>query len=274
MANSNDRLIAEIRRRQAAANRKVSRLRGKGVQIGGSQHDPRMPLASVLKSTPTEQRRYLKSLTSFTSRNTSFVLGSGGQTIPGSKWKEYKALEARYNERVRKHEVGFSNVTPPGSGQTLGDRRKSMLPNRGYGANSNRAFSTENKLPERINGEQALDKLIKDMKRKLNPGYFKDFVSASRSQTNELFNELGMPELTDRLYKLSDYQYNVLVHESSAANNISSLYYLVSKSNLSFGDKAFDDQYGDVVELIEFAERLPKNEAAANAARTRQARRK
>src|SRR5690606_27809505 len=101
---------AEVRRRQLAAQRKVNRLKNKGVEISGTPFDVRRNPSNISKYNKKQLNSYLNQLNSFVDRRNAFVGGVEGKPIPRRSWNAYKRVERAYQKAVEAHYAGIKDT--------------------------------------------------------------------------------------------------------------------------------------------------------------------
>src|SRR4051812_16186860 len=107
-----DDLRREARRRHKAATDKISRLRKKGVDLGGSKEDQRRDLGLVKRYNTRQLRDYIGSLNNFTSRDNQYHSSANG-IIKADRFKVYKDLEGKYNADGLAHFDHVADVFVP-----------------------------------------------------------------------------------------------------------------------------------------------------------------
>lgn len=217
-------LRAEVRKRQRAANAKVSRLRQRGVEVGGTPFDVRRNVNSVKSYNSRQLKSYLNKLNNFTSRSTSFVGDVNGSPIPAQKWRAYKAQERKYNSKGSRELGKFANVKLPFSDATVEQRRNSIVNTnvlRAQGQAVRSPYEPMSRKAGRINGVAALERLTKDMERRNSRTYLADELKNQREQLSDMLTEIGMPEEIARIDALDDDQFNVLFNYTSFITEVS-----------------------------------------------------
>lgn len=265
-------LRALVRKRRAAVTAKEGRIaRTTGVDLRNTAADPRRPPKVVDRYTRPQLNAYLNELNRFMERGNNFYSGAGNTPIPKTKWQEYKRLEQKYNSIGATHFDKIADIFIPGSGMTIAQRDRLMRPDnvRAQGAIVNRPYSQIERTPANVNGEKALDKLIKSMRAKLDAGFLPAQIKEARKQLSQMLTAIGNPELISRAKNLSDSQFDTLWNYTKFATNISGTYFIMQSKNVDSSDRWYstvvEDYSADISELLGWAASLP---TSANKART------
>lgn len=257
-------LRAEVRRKHRNATAKISRLNAKGIVIKGTSYDARDDVKKFATYTTKQLIAHAKRLDEFTQRKTAFVPGAGGAPLPKSKFERYKALEAQHNAigDIRMNERG--DFMAPGSGMSIRDREHTMRPDsvRAQGDVVNRPYSKIERSPENINGEAALDKLTRDMQRKLNRNFLPKQIRASRKQLDDMLDIIGNSELSEAARGLTAHQFDVLWNDTKFATDAGLIYGVMKMKAAGGKDRWYasvvEDYANDISEALEWAKTLPK----------------
>jgi uncharacterized protein YeeX (DUF496 family) len=257
-------LRAEARRRHKAATAKVSRLkRAKGADISGTQLDVRRDLGKVKRYTAKQLQAYITQLNNFTSRNTTY-LGSAGAPLQGTRVNELQRLVRQYNKIGSEHYGRVADTFVPSSGMTIKERHENVRDSRkrarGEGAQQPYVYTEIN--PAHINGPGALEKLIKDYKRKTSQTYNDREVSKARRSVDKMLKEIGVSEISDKFKGLSNHQFDVLWNYVDFAKDIVSEYVKAQMRNTSREDDLTaalenDGNLNALTDIIDWAHTLP-----------------
>lgn len=260
------RLRAEVRKRRAAATKKVARMRReKGVNITGTPHDPRRSIKAVNKYNSAQLRSYLNQLNTFQSRNVGYVAGINGVPLPKAAWERYKRAERTFNKIGQANSQAISNVNIPGKGMTAQERKDVVVPTRmsAAGDAANGAYTQHNRQPSNIKNLAALERLYKSFQKKIDPKYLPQQIRKARRMNNRLLDELGYGEFKSRIAKLSQHQMDYLWNHTDYASRLSSSYESMKKrwagNEERYQNTIEDNAEWDIEELIESAEGLPRN---------------
>lgn len=189
-----------VQKLHRSVNKKVSRNKGKGVLLSGTEFDPRRDLSKVKRYTNKQLDAYAAELAGFTSRKTQFAPDAFGRAMPASEFRGYKGLET---ENKRQANAAFDKVAHlfnPTSGMTLKQRMDKMMPDRITSSNRrvNAAYQPDGLEREStsITSRKSLEVLTKAMKNRVAPGkQEKDLKQARRSFMKML---KGMNDVTIR----------------------------------------------------------------------------
>jgi len=264
MARRNDELDAlraEVKRRHKAATAKVSRLRTRGVELGGTGYDVRRDLTKVKRYNATQLRAYANRLESFVSRANAYVPGDSGVPLPAAKWREYKSLEKKYNQIGNREFDKVANTFLPQPGVRVKDRRK-MLAQTALGEAVNQPYQEINRRSRNITGESALDQLTEQMRKKTSREYLPEEIAKSREQFMDMLKKIGNTEYSEAAENLSDDQFDILWNYTSFANEVSSDYEIMKLKARGTQERAHEKIHEDnahtINELLQWAQFLPK----------------
>lgn len=243
-----------VRERQRAANKKVSRIQNvKRIQIRGSQYDPRRDLSRVDKYNKAQLKSYLDKLNTFTGRSTQFVMGANREPIRAEKWREYKRLERKLNERLQAPSKKLKDVKLP-SGRTVGEM--SAQRDRPGMRDHSEVIPLRriNRTSKAIVGERGLDWVMKDVKKRLDPDDFKRRVRNQRSSARKMAAMTGNEQLMNDLDKLSDEQFHVAWQYTDLPETLAVKYKELGAENvLTFDDDSTDHS----TDIVQWASTLP-----------------
>jgi len=269
--NERDRLRREIARRRKAATDKMRRLRDKGINLSGTELDPRRNASAVNNYNTKQLRSYLNDLTQFTDRNTTFLPGAKNAILSSNLFNEYKELEGRFNEVSTKHLEGIKDITIPHTDMTIGERERDMLSKRAQGDIFNRPYGTIDRAPKNIESNDALKRLSADLRRKLNRGYLPGVISQQRTRLNDLFLIMGNPTFEDAdgnkvsaidaANALSNHQFDIFYNYGGGANTIFMQYAVYAQTNTRQSAQYEENFNNDLARLFEWATGLPRNRA-------------
>lgn len=267
MADSElDRLRDEVIRRRRAATKKISRMRrSKGVDISGTNLDPRRSIKTIGHYNRKQLNAYLRVINNFQSRKVGFVAGVEGTPIPKSQWEHYKRLERQYNAIGDRHISRIGDIQVPTTGLTIKERDATVRPDskRAQGEVSHRPFSRVDRNPNNVNGTDALNRLTKDLQKKLDKKFLPKELRKARKQVKDMLNTIGNNEYIKDVKDLSDYQFDILWNYTPFANNTSLAYTVIKMKATGSKDKWYssvvEDQSSDIGEFLKWAKTLPKN---------------
>ena len=234
-------LRAEVRRRQRAANAKISRLRSNGVDISGTSYDVRRDLSKSKSYTRSQLRSYIDKLNSFNSRQNSFHAGAAG-IIRGDKLRAYRVEENKFNAKARKHYSGVANTLLPGNEMTVGQRDTDIRPTRikAEGDSVTRPYDPVKRRVSNIANEAALEELTMDMRRRNTKTYLPEALAKQRGQFEQTMKDSGSDEVINKARSLSDSQFDTLWNYTNFASD-SALFYESKQLMATREDRASDD---------------------------------
>lgn len=238
MANINDKR-AEVIRRQRDVGKKISRLKSNwGVNLDDTGLDPRKSRDVIARLNSRQLEAQLTRLNQFQSRQTQFVGDSQGRPIAKTKFREYQKLVDKYNANVRKRYSKYDDIFLKSAGQTVKERRAMTKPVHRAASNpaSNSPVEIAERRPQNIASPKALDKLIRDMKRKTEPNYHAKRIRKARKELRDMARGANAPEIHDMVKGLTDEQFDFLWNETNFANALS-LVYELNQSTLSSKEK-------------------------------------
>jgi len=263
--NELQRLRAELRKRRNAATAKINRIRkSTGINLEGTQHDPRPKPESIARYTKAQVRAQMRKIDSFTNRDTAFVPGARGVPIPKVDWDNYKAAEKRVGAKARTEFDKVADIFIPHLGVTVGQRDRFNRTDRprASGEASVRAFPVYQRDSKEIPSVQALRKLTDDLNRRTKPGYFTKYVKAQREVMSEMLKVIGDDRFQKQADALSDHQFNVLWNFEDLASRISERYEIMKAMASGRKDTQFysqlDNNESVLDEIFNMAANLPR----------------
>lgn len=274
--NERDRLRREIAKRRKAATDKVRRLRAKGINVAGTEHDPRRNISSVNNYNTKQLRNYLANLTEFTDRNTTFQKGARGAILSSNAWQEYQGLEAQYNQLGAQHLESIKDLKAPGNDLTIGERDKDVLTRRAQGDIFHRPYGQINRSPNNIESNESLKKLSADLRRKLSKGYLPGVIKQQRARLNDLFLMMGNPDAIytviedgkeveyrvsaiDAANALTDNQFDIMYNYGGGANTVFMQYAVYAETNTRQSAQYDRNFSNDLGTIFQWAAGLPRN---------------
>lgn len=244
--------IAELRRivrqRHQDATKKISRMRRvNGVDVGGTRYDPRRKLENVKGYNRKQLTTYLRELETFQSRGTSFAVGGGGTILPMEKVREYNRLKRRWNARVDRKMKAIEGVFIEPLGKTVKTRRAERS-NEGFAGvgedATNRVYAKIQRDPLKIRGEANLDKMLKQLRDRFEPGYDAKHLASQRKQFRQMAKAIGAgSELRKLVSKMSDYEFSLFWNETNAAESMGNIYFLFTSA-----DESKRQQFAGIIE--------------------------
>lgn len=286
-----DNLRATVRKRRSAVTAKENRIkRNTGVDVRGTNLDPRLPVNAVNKMGTPQLKKYLQSLEAFMSRDNGFVAGAGNTPIPRNEWNNYKRIEKQYNSigalimnKIQDIKIDPMNIT-------IGAREKRMIPDKpmDQGEVVHRPYGFIDRKSTKIRDVDALRKLTAALEKKINMDYLPAQIATARSQAEKLLTTVGNGEFAkyvrspeankdikrkkkkgeadaEEVPTLTDSQFNILWNYTHFATAVSALSDSGKSGNTTPGDGSKDSDgrvesgYGsDIRKFLEWARTLPE----------------
>lgn len=259
------RLRAEIARTHRNTGRKISRnMATKGIDI--SVHDPRVSAEKIGRYTAQQLIAYKKRLDAFNGRGTQFEAGAGN--VPLTKFAEYKRWEKLVNKKSDDRINAYGHLVPPGSKTSIKEYEEQMVnqKNRMQGGDArNKPYEKYDRAANNFVSDEAIDKVIKTMKKKLTRGYHPAYIKKQRENAKKLTGEMGLV-LEGVFDSLTDNQFDILWSEHPHfANSLSGMYHIaksrVTRAGERWYDSVSDDKLEAIQEAIAWAATLPEEHA-------------
>jgi hypothetical protein len=273
------RLRDEVRKRRSDVTSKIGRIRrNTGVDVAGTNEDPRRDPKVISRYSKPQLAKYLADLNAFQSRGVGFVAGNRGAIIPKRAWQEYKKLERQYNKLGQLHEAAIANIKVPGLGVTVRERNAMIHPN-AIGEVVNRPYVEINRKANQVRSVEKLRELTKGLAKKISPTFLPGEIRKARKQLNDMLKTIGSNEYAGRAKKLTDNQFNILWNYTNFATNISLRYEITKLQAAGSEDRWYssvlEDNEDDLRELFDSAEQFPEAENNSQSeTQTKQNRRK
>lgn len=239
--------IQELRdialRKHRAANKKVSRNRGKGVELGGSEFDVRKPAGKIKTMRSRDLQNYIKKLDGFVSRETQFVPDRESRPIPIQEWRQYKSTESRHGARLEIENAKVADKFIVESGMTVKQRHALMDPTKSQSGNPsvNAEWRKLNRTSKNIRSRKSLKDLENTLKRDLQTGSTARKIKAGRHTISEVAKQLGDKELQRRVNSLTNQQFWFLWNHTKFATDLT-MPYEIHKKYYSPGEQASDNE--------------------------------
>lgn len=261
-----DDLRDEVQRRRSAATAKIRRQRSKGVNLEGTKIDPRREVGVEKNYTKRQLESYLRELNSFTSRSTRIVPIAGGKFVTGDQWRRYKEAERRYNRRVNRAYGKVANLKIPNTGMTVAERDMTMGVNDRRvkamrGTASRRLYEPSRLRPSQVASPEALEKLIRDMRKKTSSKWHETALKNQRKEMLAMAKTIGNKKLIKEAKSLTNEQFDTLWNYTPFASDLSRGY--ERKRLLDTGgagaeqDRVQEDTAAEAIEAITWAKALP-----------------
>lgn len=269
MANKElENLRALARKRRAAVTNKEWRIaKNTGVDVRGTDDDPRRPPKVVDRYNIKQLNSYIGELNAFMSRSNGFVASSNGTAIPKGMWNMYKRLETQYNKIGNMHFQEVADLFIPTAGMTIAQREATIRPDSvsAQGAIVNSPYAKIDRKPVNVTSVESLTKLIKMLQRKVKSDYLPKEIKKQRGQMGDMLKIIGASDLTAKAEGLSDHQFNVLWNYTPFATNVSAIYWFMQQGAKSYSAGVVEDYSNDLREILNWASNLvePQSETAS-----------
>ena len=263
-------LRAEVRRRQQAAQRKVARLRRKGVEVAGTPFDVRRDPTNISRYNSRQLQSYLGQLNEFTSRRNAFVPGNEGTPIRAGNWRAYKRAEKAYLDTVAKHYEGVKNTFIPAAGKTVQGFDASMRRKREAGKGGvPRPLEAIAELQSfEVMDEKKLARLQRRLESKTKADYLPFELKRQRRTMLGAVAEFGDPELTAMAKGLTDDQLDTLWNYTDAPRDLFAGYHFLQLLSTGKADEAqaniHEDSSFETRKWLEWASNLPSRQDRKN----------
>lgn len=254
-----DAVVADIKNRQRAVGKKLSRLKSQGINTSGL--DPRRDLHGLSELSLGQLRAYHRTLATFASRETSYVKGVRGQALPGGRFRELKRLEREFNARARGYEASVGHLHVPGAGRTIEARLHDLEAEKFRAGGQRRAFESFNRQAKNINGSAALEDLIKQMKGMLSPAYLNKRMKTQRENLEVMLTSTGDRDVLAKINKLTNNQLNVLIDYTYFMTAVGGRYAFAKALNVDtpqWQAEENEDNAERIRDLIDWAATLPR----------------
>jgi len=261
MADLNE-LRRQVKAAQTRANKKVSRLRGKGVNVAGTTYDPRRNISNIKKYNAKQLTSYLGQLNSFVDRATGFVPGAEGVPINKAEWNAYKRAEAQYNKIAQSHYESVSKTFIPRQGMTVAQYDEHVRGNtpRAKGG-ANRPLEPVARDSINVANEDKLRKLRKQLESKAQQKYLPGQIKMQRKLVQGVVDSMGDPELSETMQSLTNDQFDTMFNYTDAARDVFSTYQFLRLLNANNADETqanvHDNDREEVREWLQWAKSLP-----------------
>lgn len=246
------RLRKELKQRVQAANRKVNRLEKQGIEITGTEFDPRRENPRIDRYNSNQVESYRAKLDAFVDRKNRFVGDTRGRPIPRSEWQAYKRAESRANRKSDNAFNKIKDVYVPSAGQTIAQREASTKSEFPRTANPavNSPFNKITRKPEQLASRKALEALTKQQQAKVDPRYMEQFVADGRVQLEKMMKVINRPEMQERFDKLTTKQFHLIWGYTNAADDLSTDYEIITASGKGKSNKSDEKLQADSLENV------------------------
>lgn len=221
----------ELRRlamqKHKAVTRKVSRQKAStGVEISGTEYDPRTDMSFIRTATASELRALVRKQNKFLDRQTQFVPDADLKPLPKKIWQEYVKAEARKHEFVKKTYAEFKDVEIGPSGMTVDSRMAAITPLHAHMGQhtTDNPYKLSKRASTSVYGVSGLKKLIDHTKRLATQKHQKEALDNHRLGVAKMLDAIGNDEMSQKLSKLTSKQWAYLWKYTPFAANIKPTY--------------------------------------------------
>lgn len=239
--------MADVKKLHRGANNKVSRLKGKEINVAGTEHDVRRDIKKVSRYTAKQLATYKSQLESFNDRSTRFIGDANGNPMDLEAYKIYKEREKAVKAKQAKQHAKIANIKLPIPGvdkkgnatfkssprsQTVNERNVRILPTRPAGKDrtTNSTFKTAERKPRNFKSEKSLEVMSKAMAKRLDPNYRKEQIAEQRRILGDMLNVINAKKLTVDLHRLSDDQFDLMWNNTSMPDDVKEMYLIMKKA--------------------------------------------
>ena len=221
-------LRQQVRLEHRRATAKASRLRARGVEVGGTNYDPRRDLSNVKRYTKKQLETYSSQLRNFNSRQTTYYAGSEGAILPGDKVRELRQAESRLKRKADREYKKVADIALPNVRLTVAQADKKFRPTDTVSAGgqaTRRPLDFQRRKLSNIPNVRALEELTRFTETKLNRNYVKSKLDDQRAQFMDMLTTIGHVESVNAARELNDYQFNILFNYNTDHLNEISMEY-------------------------------------------------
>lgn len=254
--------------RQSDVTRKINNYSNKGVNLTGTNFDPRANAERVARMTRKQLNELNKGLNSFMSRSNQFVGDFKGAPIHISVWREFKKTEARYNKRLADSYGGIKDIMITPMGKTVDTRLKEITPNFPHMKDSavNAPYEPSDIKPTQIAGKNGMAQMIGHLAKKADKGYSQKELIRAKVEFEQMIEIIDNDEIKTKFKELTDQQAHLLWHYTNFASRLSVMYETKArlkraKKGLSADSSKFDQSSKGALKLLDWAKNvsIPKN---------------
>ena len=210
-----------VARKRASVTSKISRFRKSGIELAGTEHDPRRDTERTKRYNSRQLQSYLGKLNEFMSRGTQFHTGSQGGIITKKAWDNYKRIESEYNGVRKRYEASVNKVVFQGNDFAT---RKSLLAHP-TGRTVNEIYPEISRAPSDLIDDAAVSRMSEFLKTMMTPEYVERRITNQRAGVRKMLDIMGENMLSDDIDELSDYQFDLMwFGPTGAAQDLKSNY--------------------------------------------------
>lgn len=250
-------LRAQVIKAQRNAGRKLSRLRGLGVN--SSDIDPRKDVKLVRRYTKSQLGAQLVRLEGFNSRKTQFVPGARGLPIPKADWVRYQKTEKSYNTMIDLSSSSIGSLRIGDSSMTIAEHYATIIPKNGVsmGGGSMR-YHPLNRSSKGVVKPENIDKLIVDLEKRMQPGYQSEQEKRIRDNFDALLKYSGRGDLSELAHKLEPGMFHLIWNFSPVvqmmAENYQAIVDMMSDEDAAIEYSGIEESFKEIEDILEWAQ--------------------
>ena len=192
---------------------------------------PRVPtLKNIDRYNEKQLDSFIKQSEQYRSRQNQVVrLGSekNYELITKQRWQQFDQQQRQRRDQAKAAFKDIEGLFIPSKGQTIGDRRKELLPDRKGQLSDNIGTMARPKRPEQITSSSAMDRLEQELK-KYNEGGEHSIVRQKAmdvlDQMDTYFSAYGADDIMEQVRNLTDDQFFALWNINDFANSAANMY--------------------------------------------------
>ena len=219
------------RQARSLSMRKAARIR-RDLKVNDlGEFAPRVPsLKNIDRYNEKQLDSFIQQSEQYRSRQNQVVrLGSekNYELITKDRWKQFDRQQRQRRDQARAAFKDIEGLLIPSKGQTIGDRRKELLPDRKGQLADNVGTMANPKRPEQITSASAMDRLENELK-KYNEGGEHSIVRQKAmdvlDKMDTYFSAYGADDIMDQVRDLTDDQFFALWNINDFANSAANIY--------------------------------------------------
>lgn len=234
-------LRSQVRRDHKNVTNKFSRLRREGIEVGGTEYDPRRALSRIGKYNRTQLEAYSRVLRQTSSRTAHFMKTDSGVAGPDIV-NPFLAAERKLNRVKRKSLADIADVKIPGSDETFKERLGLVDPKHRRMADpaTDNPFKPSNRKGSKFTSPQKIKQLTEKMEREATPGHMASVRDKNRKTLEKMFSTLNMPKASSAIRGLNSKKFDVLFYDPKFMNSLG-LQYSFTTADFSDDQQPFVD---------------------------------
>jgi len=224
-------LRQQARKARQLAMRKENRIkRDLGVNNLG-KYEPRIPsLDNIDRYTEKQLRSFIDRSEQFRQRTVQFErLGSPDrpEIITRQRWQQFDRQQRQRRQQAQAAFADIEDVLIPSKGQTIGQRRRDLTPERAGQLSDNVGTMAKPKRPEQITSLDSLEVMeqkIREYNERGEHQLVRQKAMHVLDQMDPYFSAFGAEDIMEQVRNLTDDQFFALWNISDFANNAASIY--------------------------------------------------